>query len=251
MLKDVPPNPLQDLQFSLTTPNTVDINSIIVDDVLWGKLSNPVTSIYTKDAMLSYTINDLVNGNIYVFRIGAVTQNALGNKIIGYMQNFTDVSPYLLHPVVIGKTPNIINLTDFTNGNSCVNIKWSSNDMFNDEKITNFIVEYRIYNSDINTKIIVKYLYNICIAQQDNNLQKINFEISIKGLYNIVESRPNPKSHSYDITIYAENNVGYTNEGDRVNLNMFFDDVKNTKYDIYGVDKQIRYIRPSSVPNII
>ena len=256
---DGPLVPPQNLQGSLTISSTIrrnidDMNSILVDDTLWAKLTTPIRSIYTNSTTPSYTINDLVNGEAYVFRIGAVTQNILGYNLIGYMQNFTGRTPYLLHPIIIGKVPIKIRLEDdlyFTNDNENININWSSNDMFNNnEKINNFIIAYRIYDTDISNSVIIKYNYDSCVIRYDDNLQRIYFNISITGLSNNVPSRPNTNSHSYDITLYAENTIGYTNEYDRVNLNILFDPSTNPLYDNYYNLPIARYIRPRSIPNV-
>jgi hypothetical protein len=75
--------------------------------------------------------------------------------------------------------------------------------------------------------------------------------MAITGLSNNVPTRPNTNSHSYDITIYAENSTGYTNDEERTNLNTLFSSINNQIYDKYGTLQQLqRYVRPGTIPNL-
>jgi hypothetical protein len=252
--KDVPLIPPQNLQESLTNTTIVGknidyINSITVDDTLWAKLTMPITSIYTNSTALSYTISDLVNGEAYVFRIGAVTKNALGIRFVGNIQNYTGISPYLIHPKIIGRPP--LQITDdlyFNNGNEQVSISWSSSDINNAiQGITNFIVELSIFGSGNWT--ILKYPYDSCVIRYDNFAQRVYYTININNLNNNVSSITTYNSHTYEIKLYAENITGYTNDNDKLNINDYF--IAHPIYDTYNGIPLVRYIRPGNIATTI
>ena len=253
--KDVPLIPPQNLQESLTNTTIVGknidyINSITVDDTLWAKLTMPITSIYTNSTVRSYTILDLVNGEAYVFRIGAVTKNALGIRFVGNIQNYTGFSPYLTHPKIIGRPP--LQITDdlyFNNGNEQVNISWSSSDINNTiQGITNFIVELRIFGSN-EMWTILKYPYDSCVIRYDNFGQRVYYTININNLNNNVSSITTYNSHTYEIKLYAENITGYTNDNDKLNINTYF--IEHPIYDTYNGIPLVRYIRPGNIATVI
>ena len=252
--KDVPLIPPQNLQESLTNTTIVGknidyINSIIVDDTLWAKLTMPITSIYTNSTVCSYTISDLVNGEAYVFRIGAVTKNALGIRFVGNIQNYTGISPYLIHPKIIGRPP--LRITDdlyFNNGNEQLSISWSSSDINNViQGITNFIVELSIFGSGNWT--ILKYPYDSCVIRYDNFAQRVYYTININNLNNNVSSITTYNSHTYEIKLYAENITGYTNDNDKLNINDYF--IAHPIYDTYNGIPLVRYIRPGNIATTI
>jgi hypothetical protein len=74
----------------------------------------------------------------------------------------------------------------------------------------------------------------------------VSFIITVSGLTNNILSNPDTSTHSYDMTIYAENSVGYTNTDDRVNLH---EDL--SFFDVYEGLLLPRVVRPRAVPGII
>jgi hypothetical protein len=251
-----------DLSFSVLPPNNIigtftnnfivdkninDMNSIYVNDDLWSRLNTTVRTVNTGSIRLSYTITDLVDFEAYVFRIAAITQDSTRRNLIGLMQIIGDNSPYLPHPTIIGKVPSgVTDNINFINGDRQINILWTNTDILNTEKIINFIVEYKIYGDTAVTKR--KFNYNYCVSYYSDN--RVYFSVYITGLSNNINTISN--SHSYDITVYAENTVGYTNISARLRLNDLtdsFNDGINDRYEnIYNIP---RYVRPGTIPSII
>jgi hypothetical protein len=222
--------------------------SILVNDDVWSSLTTTVRSVYTSSVSLSYTVTDLINYEVYVFRVAAVTQDSIRRKLIGLRQVIGANSPYLLNPIIIGKVPSkIIDDINFINGDKQINISWSSDDILNTSQIINFIVEYKIYGSN-DTVITQKYVYNSSVSYY--TATRVYFNIYIKGLSNSVNNVTN--SHSYDVTIYAENTVGYTNNIDKLNLNSLTTLLYDQIYDTYESEtKMSRYVRPGAVPSVL
>ena len=241
----IPPN---NLTGSLTNnlivgKNINDMNAILVDYTLWSKLTTTIISIYTPSTTLQYTVSNLVDGEAYVFRVAAVTQDSVRRNLVGLLYNIGNNSPYLLHPTIIGKVPPILSNISYMPGNTYINITWSSDNLFNSIGIINFIVEYRVYgSSDLITK--VKYPYSNSILSYSTD--SVLFSIYVTDLSNYVESRPNSDSHSYEITIYAENTVGFTNDSDKIALHNLPVIIR----DPYENQIVTRFVRPGT-SNII
>lgn len=231
-----------------TNKNINEMMSILVNDDVWSSLTTTVRSVYTSSVSLSYTVTDLINYEVYVFRVAAVTQDSIRRKLIGLRQVIGANSPYLLNPIIIGKVPSkIIDDINFINGDKQINISWSSDDILNTSQIINFIVEYKIYGSN-DTAITQKYVYNSSVSYY--TATRVYFNIYIKGLSNSVNNVTN--SHSYDVTIYAENTVGYTNNIDKLNLNSLTTLLYDQIYDTYESEtKMPRYVRPGAVPSVL
>jgi hypothetical protein len=228
--------------------NINDMNSILVNDDLWSRLRTTIRSFNTGSNNLSYTITDLVNLEAYVFRIAAITQDSTRRNLIGLIQVIGNNSPYLRHPTIIGKIPSGIatDSINFINGDRQINILWSSADILNIDKINNFIVDYSIYGSNVITTR--KFTYNYCISYYTD--VRVYFSLYITGLSNNINTTTN--SHSYDITIYAENTVGYTNISNRLRLNDLTDSFNDGISDQYeNISNMPRYVRPGTIPSII
>jgi hypothetical protein len=231
-----------------TNKNVNDMMAIVVNDDLWSSLTTTVRSVYTPNAALSYTITDLINYEVYVFRIAAVTQDSIRRKLVGLIQVIGSNSPYLPNPVIIGKVPTkIIDDINFINGDKQINITWSSDDILNTSQIINFIVEYRIYGSS-DTAITLKYVYNSSVSYY--TATRVYYSINIKGLSNSINNITN--SHSYEVILYSENTVGYTNSVDKLRLTDLTVSLYDRIYDTYeSLTKLPRYVRPGAVPSVL
>ena len=73
----------------------------------------------------------------------------------------------------------------------------------------------------------------------------VSFIVSVTGLNNNVPSRVDTSNNSYEMTIYAENSVGYTNVTDRVDLH---EDLAFT--DIYEGRSIPRVVRPRTIAGV-
>ena len=91
-----------------TNKNVNEMMSIVVNDDIWSSLTTTVRFVYTPNVALSYTVTDLINYEVYVFRVAAVTQDSIRRKLIGLRQVIGANSPYLLNPIIIGKVPTKI-----------------------------------------------------------------------------------------------------------------------------------------------
>jgi len=226
--------------------NVNDMNSILVNDDLWDKVKTTARSIKTGNTQLSYTITDLVNYEAYIFRVAAITQDISRRQTIGLTQVIGDNSPYVLNPKIIGKVPSAILKTDtsFVNGDRQLTITWSSVDRENSEQIVNFIFEYSTIDNDnfISTNIVtVKKNFYSSIFRKDNN--RIYFMVTLTGLDNNVNIHTN--SHSYNVIIYAENSIGFTNTTNKLHLNTLYDFLKDTYQNVSNMN---RYVRPGYIP---
>ena len=246
-----PANIIGSLTNSLTVSKNInDMNSILVNDDLWAIINTTTRDLRTGSSIPIYTIKDLVNFEIYIFRVAAVTQDISRRNTIGLLQVIGNNSPYLPNPKIIGKAPSpITDNINFINLDRQINISWSSKDILNTENIVNFIIEYQpianpdsvINNAEV-TKVILEY--NNCISNYSSN--QVFFNIIISGLSNNINNKTN--SHSYNVYVYAENSVGYTNTNDRLYLNTPNLSLFDT---IYGSSQQLRrYVRPGTIPSI-
>jgi hypothetical protein len=235
-----------------TNTNLTDLNTIIVNDTFWSQLPSSSIKIFTKSLSLSYTITGLTNGTVYVFRVAAVTQDSVRRIIVGLTQIIGRNSPYILHPIMIGRVPSRITNLSFINGDGFVNIKWTSTDLTNTEGIIQFIVDYKTANSGEDIPFTRQtFLYSTSESYRDNNT--IYFSIFVGGLLNNIYDIPSTTpSDSYKMTIFAENNIGFTNINQRIDLHDLRNDVSPESilfYDIYNNQKIRRYVRPVATPS--
>ena len=69
----------------------------------------------------------------------------------------------------------------------------------------------------------------------------------IVGLNNNVVERPDTRTNSYNMKIYAENSIGFTNEENKVKLDQ---DIQIT--DVFETLTDVpRRVRPRTIPTII
>jgi hypothetical protein len=114
----------------------------------------------------------------------------------------------------------------------------------NTESIIRFIVDYRIFGSG--SSYLTQTFEYINSITFNNGVDNALFSIVISGLEANIISRPLTNTHSYEMIVYAENSVGYTNVNDRINLHSDL----NFK-DIYENLEIPRLVRPTMVPSII
>lgn len=242
-----PENIVDSLTNNLILGNNIqDMNAILVDDLLWSRLSgdpsNNVTSIYTNSSNPSYTITDLINNKPYVFRVAAVTIDRVRRKLIGLMKVIDESSPYLSHPIIIGVVPSRLTNLEFTNLSEQIKIEWNSTDINNSQNIIRFHVDYRIAGSNTNvpyTRQSFEYINSL--LYKDTTAY---FSIVVINLDNNVSTRPATNSDSYEMFVFAENSVGYTNADDKIKLHDLRDIELNTPYENIVVR---RYVRPMSI----
>jgi hypothetical protein len=128
-------------------------------------------------------------------------------------------------------------------GSGIVSIQWTNNDIHNIEGVLRFIVEYRIYGSGSDyAKQTIEYVNAI----RNIGTSSITFLFIVSGLNNNVPNRPDTSTHSYEIVMYAENSVGYTNTTDKIKLH---DDLSFT--DVYENLVIPRLVRPMTIPAVI
>ena len=228
-----------------TLSNTIqDMNSILVDDALWARLTTTVVEKFTNSTNLSYTIGDLINNRPYVFRVAAVTQDRLRRKLVGLINVIGQNSPYLPRPTIIGKVPARMTNVEYINGDGSVAIKWSNTDVRNTEGIIRYIVDYRIALSGSEySRQTFEYANSVVF---NDGTSSVSFLVYVTGLNNNVTSIIDSSNNSYEMVIYAENSVGYTNTTDRVDLHedLIFKDV----YEGLLVS---RVVRPRTTPSVI
>lgn len=234
---------------ALSGQNTVtttiqDMNSILVNDLLWASLTTTVVELFTNSTNLSYTIRDLINNRPYVFRVAAVTQDRLRRKLVGLINVIGQNSPYLPRPTIIGKVPARMANVEYINGDGSVTIKWTSTDVRNTEGIIRYLVDYRIALSGSEySRQTFEYANSVAF---NDGTSAVSFIVYVTGLNNNVPSRLDTSNNSYEMTIYAENSVGYTNATDRIDLHedLIFKDV----YEGLIVS---RVVRPRTTPSVI
>jgi len=223
-----------------------DMKNILVDDALWERIQTPLVGIFTKSMTRSYTIRNLINGTPYVFRIAAVTQDVARRKVIGLRRVFGPNSPYLPQPVIIGRVPSKLLNIEYVNMDSKVKISWRSSDIPNTEGIIRFIVDYGIAPSETGYSQQQTFEYNSSVVFNNDNTS-VSFQVIVTGLSNNVIQRPDTRTNSYVMKIYAENSVGFTNEQNKVKLHdglLRFDDI----YENVTVN---RVVRPMTIPSIV
>jgi hypothetical protein len=234
---------------ALSGQNTVtttiqDMNSILVNDLLWASLTTTVVELFTNSTNLSYTIRDLINNRPYVFRVAAVTQDRLRRKLVGLMIVIGENSPYLPRPTIIGKVPARMTNVEYINGDGSVAIKWSNTDVRNTEGIIRYIVDYRIaLSGSAYSRQTFEYANSVVF---NDGTSRVSFLVYVTGLNNNVTSIIDTSNNSYEMVIYAENSVGYTNTTDRVELHedLIFKDV----YEGLLIS---RVVRPRTTPSVI
>jgi len=221
-----------------------DMNSILINDTTWSLLTTNIVKIFTSTTTPSYTISDLINNIPYAFRIAAVTQDKARRNIVGLLKVIGTKSPYLPRPVVVGKVPSRMTNVNYSIESGSVRISWSSSNINNTEGIIRFIVDYRVFGSG-STYLTQTFEYVNSVIF-NNQFDSVTFSVLVAGLENNVTSRPLTNTHSYEMVIYSENSVGYTNVTDRVDLH---EDLVYT--DIYENLTIPRLVRPATAPRVI
>ena len=252
-VNDISTNIVGQLTSTTTIGNTIqDMNSILVDDTLWSKLLTTLSEKYTNSLNRSFTITDLINNKPYVFRVAAVTLDRLRRKTVGLLQVIDESSPYLQHPIIIGVVPSRLTNVVFTNLSKQIQIVWNSSDITNSQNIIRFHVDYRIAGSlDSVPYLRQSFDYLNSLLYKDSTTAY--FSATVVGLDNNVIERPATNSDSYEMFIFAENFVGYTNTGDKVKLHDLRD-VSNipillkTSYE--NINPRI-YVRPTTIPTVV
>jgi hypothetical protein len=230
-----------------TLSNSVqDMNSILVDDAIWSRLTTTVSRVFTNSTLLTYTIRNLINNKPYVFRVAAVSRDSARRNIVGLFNVIGSKSPYLPHPVIIGKVPQRMANVEYTVGSGSVTIQWTSTDVRNTEGILRFIVDYRVYGSGPGAEYRRQMFDYTNTVRSTDGVTSVSFIVVVTGLDNNVLTRPDTRTHSYEMVIYAENSVGYTNTTDKIELH---DDL--TYNDVYENLVIPRIVRPMSVPSLI
>jgi hypothetical protein len=150
----------------------------------------------------------------------------------------------LPRPTIVGKVPTRLTNVEYSVGSRSMAITFSSSDINNTEGIIRFIVDYRIYGSQVDY-LTQRFEYTNSVLL-NNRLNKVTFSILVIDLDNNVSSRPLTNTDSYEIVVYSENSVGYTNITDRIDLH---EDL--TFKDSYENLTLPRLVRPTTVPSII
>jgi len=228
-----------------TITNTIqDMNSILVDDILWSVMKTPVKYEYTNSTGLFHTLRNLENNKPYLIRIAAVTQDKARRNLIGVINVIGNNSPYLSRPTIIGKVPERLVGVQYTVGVASIIISWTSANVGNTESILRFVVDYRIVGSG--SGYLTQTFEYINSLTFNNGVDLARFTVNVTDLEVNVPSRPLTNTNSYEMVIYAENAVGYTNTADRINLHT---DLQFK--DVYENLELPRLVRPTTVPSII
>ena len=221
-----------------------EMNSILVNDVLWDSVKTTVVGIFTNSNERSYTIRNILN-KPYIFRVGAVTLDQARRRTIGLRKVIGFNSPYLQHPVIIGNIPSkLSNDIEYINDDAKIIIRWTSTDIFNSESIIRFIVDYDIAVSDTGYSQRQTFEYENAAFPRDGSSTR-KFQIIVTGLNNNVPQRPDPRTNSYVMKIYAENRVNFTNDENKIKLHEL------PLKDIYEGVLVPRVLRPRTNPSII
>jgi hypothetical protein len=80
----------------------------------------------------------------------------------------------------------------------------------------------------------------------NDGINSVTFQISVVGLNNNVSQRPDSRTNSYVMKVYAESAVGFTNEENKVKLHEII-----TFKDVYERLTVPRMVRPMTIPSII
>lgn len=224
--------------------NTIqDMNSILVNDILWSVMKSTIKYVYTGSTNLYYTLRNLENKKPYLFRIAAVTQDRARRNLVGLAIVVGNNSPYLSRPTIIGKVPERLLNVEYTVGSASIIITWSSANVSNTESIIRFVVDYRVYGSgSLYLTQTFEYVNSLIF---NNGVDTALFSINVSDLETNVAARPLTNTSSYEMIVYAENAVGYTNTVDRTVLNTlpFTDTYENLVIP--------RLVRPTMVPSVI
>jgi hypothetical protein len=74
----------------------------------------------------------------------------------------------------------------------------------------------------------------------------VSFRITVTGLNNNLTQRPDTRTNSYVMKIYAENSVSFTNDENRVRVHEIY------KYtDTFERIQYTRVLRPMAVPSVV
>jgi hypothetical protein len=228
--------------------NIRDMNRILVNDVLWDSVKTTVIGLFTNSNEHSYTISGLSN-KPFLFRVAAVTRDPVRRRIIGLRKVIGSNTPYLPHPVIIGKIPSkLSNDIEYINDDTKIIITWTTTDIYNTENIIRFIVDYDIAVSDSDINAVYSqrqtFEYENAVFSYDGSSTR-KFQIIVTGLNNNVPQRPDPKTNSYVMKIYAENRVSFTNDENKIKLH-------ELKFkDIFEGNLVPRVLRPRTIPTII
>jgi hypothetical protein len=133
---------------------------------------------------------------------------------------------------------------DYSIESERVRITWSNSDIKNTEGIIRYIVDYRVFGSG-SPYLTQRFEYANSVIF-NNQFDTVTYSVLVAGLENNVTSRPLTNTHSYEMVIYSENSVGYTNATDRIDLH---EDLVYT--DIYENLTIPRLVRPAAAPAII
>ena len=228
-----------------TITNTIqDMNFILVNDTLWSLLKTDITSVNTNSTNLFYSISGLANKISYIFRIAAVTQDKARRNLIGLMNVIGNNSPYLSRPIIIGKVPERLLNLEYKVGSGSIIITWSSTNVSNTESILRFVVDYRIFGSG--SEYLTQTFNYANSVTFNNGVDTVLFSINVSGLETNVNTRPLTNTNSYEMIVYAENPVGYTNAVNKISLHS---DLQFT--DVYENLVIPRLVRPTVAPSII
>ena len=250
---DISTNIVGELTSTTTIGNTIqDMNSILVDDTLWSKLSTTSSEKFTNSLNRSFTLTDLINNKPYVFRVAAVTVDRLRRKMIGLLQVIDDASPYLQHPIIIGLVPSRLTNVVFTNLSKQIQIVWNSSDISNSQNIIRFHVDYRIFGS-VSGAPYLRQSFDYFNSLLYKDATTAYFSVTVVGLDNNISQNPATNSDSYEILLFAENFVGFTNTGDKVKLHELRNvvDVQISLKTIYENITFNKNVRPMTIPNVI
>ena len=147
--------------------------------------------------------------------------------------------------LLLRPTTTTLNVT-YTNLDSAVSITWSSSDINNtEERIIRFIVDYDIATNDTvySQRQTFEYLNSVLFNDGSTN---VSFNVVVVGLNNNVVERPDTRTNSYNMKIYAENSIGFTNEENKVKLQQ-----EITLTDAFETLTVPRRVRPRTIPAII
>jgi hypothetical protein len=221
-----------------------DMTSVLINDTTWSLLTTDIVEVFTFSTTPSYTIRDLINNTPYAFRIAAVTQDSARRNLVGLLKVIGTKSPYLPRPIVVGKVPTRMTNVNYSIESGSVRISWSTSDIKNMEGIIRFIVDYRVFGTG-STYLTQTFTY-VNSVTFNNQFDTVTFSVLVAGLENNVISRPLTDTHSYEMVIYSENSVGYTNATDRIDLHedLIYSDI----YENLTID---RLVRPATVPRVI